>query len=58
MGKWVSEWMCECPEMTRRVPLLQELMNHVRQYEKGEVEGLLAGARVVAQEAVAEAHVA
>lgn len=42
--------------MTRRVPLLQELMNHVRQYEKGEVEGFLAGARVVAQEAVAKAH--
>lgn len=44
--------------MTRRVPLLQELMNHVGQYEKGKVEGFLAGARVVAQEAVTEAHAA
>lgn len=31
-------------------------MNHVRKYKERQVEGLVAGARIVAQEAVTEAH--
>ena len=38
-------------------PLLQELVDHVGQYEERQVKGLVAGTRVVAQEAVTEAHV-
>lgn len=43
---------------TQVFPLLQELVNHVGQYEQRQVEGLGAGAGVVAEEAVTEAHLA
>lgn len=50
--------MSECPVKTRIFPLLQELVDDVGQYEERQVQGFVAGARVVAQDTVAEAPVA
>ena len=58
LSKWVIEWVSECPAKTQGFPLLQELVNHIGQYEQRQEEWLGASAGVVAQEAVTEAHLA